>query len=101
MLAGLYLRTGGYREALLQTDALLAEKPDAEDARNVRSVFRVLSQTPDQAVIRMKPSTVRMQIENGSLFLPATINDSPVEYAFDTDAAVSLLSESEASGSDG
>ncbi len=96
LLAGLYLRTGQYREALVQTDALLAEKPDAEDANNVQSLLRVLSQTPDQAVVQKKPSRVRMHIEDGNPFLPVAINDALTEYALDTDAAVSLLSESEA-----
>jgi tetratricopeptide (TPR) repeat protein len=96
LLAGLYLRTGQYREAVVQTDALLAAKPDAEDAKNVRLLLRVLSETPDQAVVQKKPSTVRMHIEDGNLFLPVAINDALAEYALDTDAAVSLLSESEA-----
>jgi tetratricopeptide (TPR) repeat protein len=96
LLAGLYLRTGQYREAAIQADALLADKPDAEDAKNVQSVLRVLSQTPDQVVVQKKPSAVRMHIEDGNLFLPVAINGAPADYALDTDAAVSLLSESEA-----
>jgi hypothetical protein len=96
LLAGLYVRTGQYRDAAIRTDALLADKPDAEDAKNVQSLLRVLSQTPDQAVVQKKPSTVRMHTEDGNLFLPVVINDAPAEYALDTEAAVSLLSESEA-----
>lgn len=62
----------------------------------MQSLLRVLSQRPDQAVVQKKPSTVRMHTEDGNLFLPVVINDAPAEYALDTDAAVSLLSESEA-----
>jgi hypothetical protein len=96
LLAGLYLRTGEYREALVQTQALLAEKPDAQDVQNVDALFRVLSQTPDQAILQKKRSALHMVIEDGNLFLPIAINEAPAAFAFDTDAAVSLLSESEA-----
>lgn len=96
LLAGLFLRAGLYREALAQTEAMLAENPAAEDARNVRPLLQVLSETPDQAVERKKASTFRMRIDGGNIFVPITINNGSAEYAVDTGAAVSLLSESEA-----
>jgi hypothetical protein len=96
LLAGMYLRTGQYREALAQVEVMLGDRPDAKDARNVLSLFQVLSRTPDQSVVQKQPSTQQMHIEDGSMFLPITIDGGLAAYAFDTDAAVSLLSESEA-----
>jgi tetratricopeptide (TPR) repeat protein len=96
LLAGLYLRTGQYREALAHTEALLAEMPDAADVKNIQPLFRVLSETPDQSVIRKQISTVPVQILDGNLLMRVSINGSPATYALDTDADLSLLSESEA-----
>jgi hypothetical protein len=96
LLAGMYLRTGQYREALAQTEALLVETPDAADVKNILPLIRVLSGTPDQSVIWEQTSTVPIQILDGSLLLAVSTNGRAAHYALDTDSAVSLVSESEA-----
>jgi hypothetical protein len=96
LLAGVYLRTGQYREALAEADALLAEKPDATDVKNILPLFRVLSETPDQSVLPKQMSTVPIERLVGNLLLEISSNGKPATYALDTDADLSQLSESEA-----
>jgi tetratricopeptide (TPR) repeat protein len=96
LLAGMYLRTGEYREARAQVELMIGTRPDAKEARDVISLFQVLSRTPDQSVVQKQRSTLQMRIEDGNIFLPITLDGRAATYAFDTDAAVSLLSESEA-----
>jgi TolA-binding protein len=76
LLVGLYLRSGEYRAALVQTEALLAENPDAADAKNVLPLFRVLSETPDQTVVQRQSSAVQMQVLDGNLLVPVSMNDT-------------------------
>jgi predicted aspartyl protease len=96
LLAGLYFRTGRYREALAQEDAMLAEKPNAEDAKNVEPLFRALSRSPNQTVVQKQASTVKTRLKDGNLFVPLTINGSSASYIFDTGFNGSGMSESEA-----
>ena len=96
MLAGLYLRSGQFREALAEVDAMLAERPDAEDAKNVRPLFSSLSQFPDQRVVRKQISKVAMHIKGGNLFVPLKINGTGASYIVDTGFSTSAVSESEA-----
>jgi predicted aspartyl protease len=49
---------------------------------------------PDQRTVRSKPSSVPH--ESDSIFIPASINGKPVTYFFDTGAAFSVVSASEA-----
>ena len=96
MLAGMYLRSGQFREALAEVDAMLAERPDAEDAKNVRPLFSALSQFPDQRVVQKQISTVAMLIKDGNLFVPLKINGTRASYIVDTGFSTSAVSESEA-----
>jgi hypothetical protein len=74
LLAGLYLRSGQFREALAEVDAMLAERPGAKDAKNFKPLFSALSQFPDQRVVQKQISTVAMHIKDGNLFVPLKIN---------------------------
>lgn len=92
LLASAYLRQGKYREALAQTDAVLALKPGDSSAQDDRALLAALSGFPDQAVVRRIPTTVQLQDAG----LPISINGVQATYWFDTGANVSALSESEA-----
>jgi predicted aspartyl protease len=96
LLAGLYLRSGQFREALAEVDAMLAERPGAEDAKNVKPLFSALSQFPDQRVVQKQISTVAMHIKDGNLFVPLKINGTGASYIVDTGFSTSAVSESEA-----
>ena len=96
LLAGLYLRSGQFREALAEVDAMLAERPGAEDAKNVKPLFSALSQFPDQRVVQKQVSTVAMHIKDGNLFVPLKINGTGASYVVDTGFSTSAVSESEA-----
>lgn len=96
LLAGLYLRSGQFREALAEADAMLAERPGAEDAKNVKPLFSALSQFPDQRVVQKQISTVAMHIKDGNLFVPLKVNGTGASYIVDTGFSTSAVSESEA-----
>lgn len=51
LLATLYFRNGLYREALSQVDSMMADKPSAEDARNMRPLFEGFAGQGDQPVV--------------------------------------------------
>lgn len=97
LLATLYFRNGLYREALLQVDSLIAEKPSAQDASNMRPLFEGFGSQGDQTLVTREISSVTMQRGTEGLYLPLTINGKECAYSFDTGANFSLMSESEAS----
>jgi predicted aspartyl protease len=96
LLAGQYLRNGQYRAALEQVEVILRERPGSEDARGTQPLLKVLAQSPDQALVQKEASTVSMQDIDGNLFVPAKIEGRDANYAFDSGANFSLVSESEA-----
>lgn len=50
LLTSVFLRAGRYQQALLQDEAMLKAKPDDTDAKNLHSLFAVLSRYSDQSV---------------------------------------------------
>jgi hypothetical protein len=84
-----------YDKASLQVDAMLAEKPTADDVKNMRPLFHALGQS-DQTVLNRKASTVALRMQKGNLYLPITVEGKQAGYILDTGANFSLLSESEA-----
>jgi Aspartyl protease len=88
-LASAYLIHGKNREALSQVQAILAVKPDREDAKNMRPL---LAAFPDQVIEHSVSTTLDIQ-DSG---LPFSINGKRATYWFDTGANFSLMSESEA-----
>lgn len=95
LLASLYFRNGLYGKAFIQIDDLLAEKPNAEDVKNMRPLFGALSKS-DQVVLRKRASTVQMRLEDGNIYLPITVDGKEASYVFDSGANFSIMSESEA-----
>jgi predicted aspartyl protease len=95
LLASLYFRNGLYSKAFTQIDAMLAEKPAAEDVKNMRPLFSALSQS-NQIVLRKKASTLQMRMEDGNLYLPLAVAGKEANYVFDSGANFSIMSESEA-----
>ncbi len=92
-LARIYLRTGQYRKLttlLEQKWASLPNTPDMEHERQVMAPFRGL---PDQTSGTPRRSLLP---HGGDIFLPVTISGGQAAYFFDTGAAVSCMSESEA-----
>lgn len=91
ILVSAYLRTGQYKAAKKEADALLALSPNDSDARGDYPLLKLLGQFPDQ-VVRNGSSALHIQ-EHG---LPVLINAKPATYWFDTGANLSVMSESEA-----
>ncbi|MBW4038308.1 MAG: hypothetical protein HIU91_05405 [Acidobacteria bacterium] len=95
MLANLDFRNGLYREAYLQLEAMLSEKPNAADVKNMISMFRALSQS-DQSVVAKKASTLPMAMNENGMFIPLVLDGREARYLLDTGFNLSAMSESEA-----
>jgi predicted aspartyl protease len=96
LLIYLYQRSGRYRKALAQVEALLAASADASGAENARALFAAFARHPDQSVSARHRSELRYEIRGGNLFVPLSIHGKPASYILDTGADFSALSESEA-----
>lgn len=92
LLASAYLTHGQYHEALAQVDALLTLKPRDADVSGDRPLLAILSNFPEQTVVRRSFTTLKLRDAG----LPISINGVTARYWFDTGANVSALSESEA-----
>jgi hypothetical protein len=95
MLANLYFRNGLYREAYLQIEIMLVEKPNAADVRNMRPLFQTLSRS-NQIVLSKKSSTLPMFMNRDGVYIPIVLDGHEAHYSIDTGSNTSLMSESEA-----
>jgi predicted aspartyl protease len=95
LLGIMYFREGRYRKAAAQLDRMLEEKPDADNAKAMHSLFTVLARSPDMTVASSKPSTLHSEMIERSLFVPVTANGIAGNYIVDTGANLSIMSESE------
>jgi tetratricopeptide (TPR) repeat protein len=95
-LSNLYYRSGQYRQALTEIDAELALAPDARDMESVRPIFDVLSQYPEQSITERRAARFRYRTHDNHIFVPVWINGKSANYALDSDARMSLMTESEA-----
>jgi len=95
-LANLYIRSGKYRQAVQQLNEALRIKPSNPDAENARAIFAAWSKHPDQAIGRVKPTTMHAEVSRDGVKLPLTIHGKTVHWGLDTGANFSLISESEA-----
>jgi hypothetical protein len=94
-LSHLYLRTGQYHRLMDAMEARWAAFPEKkEDRRNEESSLGAFRGLPDQSTEHTEPSSVPH--ESDSTFITATINGQSATYFFDTGAAFSAVSESEA-----
>jgi predicted aspartyl protease len=93
VLAHISLRTGQYRRLISNMEARWAAFPDKSNVQEERTVMAPFQDLPDQELVTVKPSTLR---HNGNIVLPVSINGGSAKYFFDTGAAVSCMSESEA-----
>lgn len=94
-LSHLYLRTGQYRRLMDAMEARWRAFPEKkEDRRNEESFLGAFRGLPDQSTEHSEPS--RVPHESDSIFIPASINSRSATYFFDTGAAFSVVSESEA-----
>jgi predicted aspartyl protease len=96
LLVALYYRQGRYKTALTSFD-LYHYTPANDDEKKERAMLVAMAQAGDLSVSVPKQSaSVAIDLVDGNLFLPITINNSPASYAFDNGASVSMMSESEA-----
>lgn len=95
ILGYLYFRAGQYREALEETNAMLAIHPDNASDQAGRALFSALSQAPDQIVTRGGYSRLPVTKVGVGRFIPVTVNGKPANYLLDS-GAISNLTESEA-----
>lgn len=96
LLIALYYRQGRFKSALTAFD-LYHYVPANDDEKKERDMLAALAQAGDLSVsIPKSPASVAIDIVDGNLFLPLTINNSAASYAFDNGASISMISESEA-----
>jgi predicted aspartyl protease len=93
-LSHLYLRSGQYRRLLLIMDKQWATFPEKSERKEEEAELGGFRGLPDQIARKTRPSI--LQHENGSIFIPLSVNGSSATYFFDTGAWVSCMSESEA-----
>jgi tetratricopeptide (TPR) repeat protein len=96
LLGYLYARSGRYRNASEQFDAILKIKPERSDVGNVRAMYAAFGQHPDQSVDSHRTSTIRIEVGRDGIVLPVSIHGQTVHWALDTDLNISLMSESAA-----
>ena len=92
ILVSAYFRTGMYRAALSEADALLSLDPNDPDMKSDRPLLALLGQSADQAAQTTGDAVLKIQ-EHG---LPVEINGKSATYWFDTGANLSVVSDSEA-----
>jgi hypothetical protein len=93
-LSHLYLRDGQYRRLQAIMDKRWAAFPEKSERQHEQAELAGFRGLPDQIVKKARPSV--LQHENGSVFVPLSVNGSSATYFFDTGAWVSCMSESEA-----
>jgi hypothetical protein len=94
-LAAVYFRSGRYREALSQADAMLAVTPD-DPVKGPRPLLAALAVLPGQSVTRRGPSKVPVRAWGEDLAIAVTVNGHPATYGFDTGSFAAMVSLSEA-----
>ena len=90
----IYQRAGQYRRLLAIIDEELAAKPDDDSLKRDRATIAAFPW--DQATVRRRFSKLPYEALDGGVFIPVSVDGKSGEYAVDTDANMSLLSESEA-----
>ncbi len=96
LLIALYYRQGKYKSALAADD-LYHHQPVSDDEKKERSMIAALAQAGNLSVaIPKSPASVTIDVVDGNLFLPVTVNNSAASYAFDNGSSMSMMSESEA-----
>jgi hypothetical protein len=94
-LAGVYFRSGRYRECLAQSNAMLAVNPD-DPVKESQPLVQALGKLPNQSVTRSEPSKVALHAWGEDLAIPLRVNGRNATYAFDTGSFAVFVSRSEA-----
>jgi tetratricopeptide (TPR) repeat protein len=81
MLGYLYARSGRYRAATEQFDAILKIAPARSDVENVRAMYAAFGQHPDQSVEPFQTSMIRTEVGRDGIVLPVSIHGKTVRWA--------------------
>src|SRR5262245_40812406 len=95
LLAQLYIRVGRSSDAGHLIDEILKMAPQRSDVQNTRVVFGAFSDRPNMSV-RSRRASFRCDVTGSGVYLPLSINGTPVTWLLDTGANVTVLSEAEA-----
>jgi predicted aspartyl protease len=95
LLSCMYLRRAQFRLALPHLQAM-ADYQETASLQAGRSLFTLLAGCPEQKVERFKPSKLHCIMLDGNMFLPTTINGTPVDCMIDSGAGLSFITRSEA-----
>jgi hypothetical protein len=93
-LEDVFFRSGRYQHALTVTNEELRSKPDNAGLKGDRATFEAFPK--DQSTAQREFSRFAYTTVDGGVFIPVSINGKSGDFAMDTDADMSVLSESEA-----
>ncbi len=99
LLAAMYARAGQDKHALAEIDRIAPQPagPEQDDAlRDARARVATIAQFPELTVAARGMSRLRYSRKGDKLSAPLTVNGKPAQFALDTGAAISVVSESEA-----
>jgi predicted aspartyl protease len=96
-LTYLYSRIGRSQDALAQLQEMHKAAPDADDVKKGLAMFTVLSRYPDQSASKRHHSRLRCKTdEDGTMFVPVSIDGRSANYRLNLGAPYSAMSKSEA-----
>jgi Aspartyl protease len=95
ILALLHIRLGRSSDAGHLIDEILKMAPQRSDVQNMRVVFGAFSDRPNMSV-RSRRANFRCDVTGSGVYIPVSINGTPVTWLLDTGANVTVLSEAEA-----
>src|SRR5262245_41623757 len=95
ILALLYIRLGRSSDAGHLIDEILKVAPQRSDVQNMRVLFGAFTDRPNMS-IRSRRASFRCDVTGSGVYLPLSINGTPVSWLLDTGANVTVLSEAEA-----
>lgn len=93
-LEDVFFRSGRYQHALMVTNQELRSEPNDAGLKGDRATLEAFPE--DQSTVERKFSRLGYTTIDGGVFIPVSINGKLGDYAMDTDANMSVLSESEA-----
>jgi predicted aspartyl protease len=96
LLLGIYLRTGRSAAVAQLLDEAVAAAPSHDDLRNARDAFAPLRKSPDQTARIGRGKPFPCTVKADGVYLPASVNDKPVEWLFDSGFSHAAMTESEA-----
>lgn len=93
ILTYLFLRNGRYKEAVSESEAKWAARPEKAVQPEERAFISAFAGLRNQSVL-LKRTVLPYTIHDGNMFVPVSVNGKAAKFMIDTGANFSLISES-------